>query len=32
MEQKKYWQNFGELKNSEAYQENLKDEFNEDLP
>jgi MoCo/4Fe-4S cofactor protein with predicted Tat translocation signal len=31
MEQKKYWQNFGELKNSEAYQESLKDEFSEDL-
>ena len=32
MEQKKYWQNFGELKSSEAYQESLKDEFSEDLP
>ena len=31
MEQKKYWQHFGELKNSEAYQESLKDEFSEDL-
>ena len=32
MEQKKYWQNFGELKRSEAYQESLNDEFSEDLP
>ncbi len=32
MEQKKYWQNFGELKSSEAYQDSLKDEFTEDLP
>jgi molybdopterin-containing oxidoreductase family iron-sulfur binding subunit len=31
MEQKKYWQNFGELKSSEAYQDSLKDEFTEDL-
>jgi molybdopterin-containing oxidoreductase family iron-sulfur binding subunit len=31
MEQKKYWQNFGEFKRSEGYQESLKDEFNEDL-
>ena len=32
MEQKKYWQHYGELKNSEAYQESLKNEFSEDLP
>ena len=32
MEQKKYWQSFGELKRSEAYSESLNDEFSEDLP
>ena len=32
MEQKKYWQSFGELNNSEAYQQSAKDEFQEDLP
>ncbi|MEP7277554.1 MAG: TAT-variant-translocated molybdopterin oxidoreductase [Bacteroidota bacterium] len=29
---KKYWQNFGELNNSEAFQKNAKDEFREALP
>lgn len=32
MEQKKYWQNFGELNDSEAYNKDLHDEFNEQLP
>jgi molybdopterin-containing oxidoreductase family iron-sulfur binding subunit len=32
MEHKKYWQNLGELKQSDAYQDSLKDEFSEDLP
>ncbi len=32
MEQKKYWQSFGELNNSEAFQKNTQDEFGEDLP
>jgi MoCo/4Fe-4S cofactor protein with predicted Tat translocation signal len=32
MEQKKYWQSFGELNNSEAHQKNTQDEFKEDLP
>ncbi|MBZ5858978.1 TAT-variant-translocated molybdopterin oxidoreductase [Flavihumibacter profundi] len=32
MEQKKYWQSFGELNNSEAHQKNAKDEFKEELP
>jgi molybdopterin-containing oxidoreductase family iron-sulfur binding subunit len=32
MEQKKHWQSFGELTNSEGYQESAKDEFKEDLP
>jgi molybdopterin-containing oxidoreductase family iron-sulfur binding subunit len=32
MKQKKYWQSFGELKNSDNYQENAQDEFGEDLP
>ena len=32
MEQKKYWQNFGELNNSEAFQQKAKDEFSEELP
>ncbi|WP_336517245.1 TAT-variant-translocated molybdopterin oxidoreductase [Pollutibacter soli] len=31
MEQKKYWQNFGELHNSKAYQESLGNEFEEEL-
>ncbi len=29
---KKYWQNFGELANSEGFQQRAKDEFQEDLP
>ena len=29
---KKYWQNFGELNNSEAFQQKAKDEFSEELP
>ncbi|MEP6749630.1 MAG: TAT-variant-translocated molybdopterin oxidoreductase [Bacteroidota bacterium] len=29
---KKYWQNFGEFNNSEAFQKNAKDEFKEELP
>ncbi len=32
MSQKKYWQNLGELKNTEGYQKLVKDEFQEDLP
>jgi molybdopterin-containing oxidoreductase family iron-sulfur binding subunit len=32
MEQNKYWQSFGELNNSEAYQQASKDEFRELLP
>ncbi len=32
MEQKKYWQNFGELTNSESFQEKSKDEFRDELP
>jgi MoCo/4Fe-4S cofactor protein with predicted Tat translocation signal len=32
MEQKKYWQNFGQLNNSESFQQKAKDEFNEELP
>ena len=32
MSQKKYWQNLGELKNTEGYQKLVKDEFEEDLP
>lgn len=32
MEQKKYWQSFGELNDSEAYQQSGKDEFQEQLP
>lgn len=31
MKQKKYWQSFGELKNSENFQERAQDEFQEDL-
>ncbi|CAN5289955.1 TAT-variant-translocated molybdopterin oxidoreductase [soil metagenome] len=30
--EKKYWQNFGELNNSEAADKNAKDEFKEELP
>ena len=32
MEQNKYWQNFGELNQSDAYQVKLNDEFSEELP
>jgi MoCo/4Fe-4S cofactor protein with predicted Tat translocation signal len=32
MEQKKYWQNFGELNSSDAYEKDLQDEFQEQLP
>jgi MoCo/4Fe-4S cofactor protein with predicted Tat translocation signal len=32
MEQKKYWQNFGELNNSAAVQKKAQDEFREELP
>ena len=32
MSEKKYWQSFGELNNSEAYQQAAKDEFREELP
>jgi len=32
MDKKKYWQSFGELNHSEAYQQSTKDEFQEDLP
>ena len=32
MEQKKYWQSFGELNKSNAYQSAANDEFQEDLP
>jgi MoCo/4Fe-4S cofactor protein with predicted Tat translocation signal len=32
MEQNKYWQNFGERNQSEAYQVKLNDEFSEELP
>jgi MoCo/4Fe-4S cofactor protein with predicted Tat translocation signal len=32
MENKKHWQSFGELNNSEAYQQSKKDEFREELP
>jgi molybdopterin-containing oxidoreductase family iron-sulfur binding subunit len=32
MEQKKYWQSFGELNKSAAYQSAAEDEFQEDLP
>ncbi len=31
MKQKKYWQSFGELKNSDSYQDGVQDEFGEDL-
>ena len=30
--EKKYWQSFGELNNSEAFQNESKDEFRENLP
>ena len=30
--EKKYWQSFGELNNTEAYQKSAKDEFAEELP
>src|SRR6478735_3023675 len=32
MSNNKYWQSFGELNNSEAYQKAAKDEFKEELP
>ncbi|QEC67966.1 4Fe-4S dicluster domain-containing protein [Panacibacter ginsenosidivorans] len=32
MSNNKYWQSFGELNNSEAYQKTAKDEFKEELP
>ncbi|HWB28524.1 MAG TPA: TAT-variant-translocated molybdopterin oxidoreductase [Chitinophagaceae bacterium] len=32
MEQNKHWQSFGELNNSDAFQESGKDEFKEELP
>jgi molybdopterin-containing oxidoreductase family iron-sulfur binding subunit len=32
MEQKKYWQSFGELNQSEAYNKDVTDEFKEELP
>lgn len=32
MSQKKYWQNLGELNNTEGYRKLVKDEFQEDLP
>jgi molybdopterin-containing oxidoreductase family iron-sulfur binding subunit len=32
MANKKYWQSFGELHNSEAHQENVQNEFREELP
>ncbi len=32
MEQKKYWQNLGELNDTEGHQKLVKDEFQEDLP
>ena len=32
MSEKKYWQNFGELNQSEANKKALKDEFREELP
>ena len=31
MEEKKYWQNFGELNRSEAFEKSLKDEFKEEI-
>ena len=32
MDNKKHWQSFGELNQSEAYQQSVKDEFREELP
>ena len=32
MSQKKYWQSFGELNNSEGFNKTVNDEFKEDLP
>ncbi|HMP88010.1 MAG TPA: TAT-variant-translocated molybdopterin oxidoreductase, partial [Lacibacter sp.] len=32
MSKKKYWQSFGELNNTKAYQESAADEFREELP
>ncbi|OQP50567.1 [Fe-S]-binding protein [Niastella yeongjuensis] len=32
MANKKYWQSFGELNNSEAYEKSISNEFKEDLP
>ncbi len=32
MDNKKYWQSFGELKDSEAYKKSLENEFREELP
>ena len=32
MDQKKHWQSFGELNQSEAYNKDVKDEFKEELP
>lgn len=32
MKKKKYWQSFGELQRSESYQDDVQNEFNEDLP
>ena len=32
MEQKKHWQSFGELNQSDAYNKDVKDEFKEELP
>jgi len=32
MEQKKYWQSFGEKNQSTAYNQDVKDEFKEELP
>ncbi len=32
MEQKKYWQSFGELNDSEAFEQNSQDEFKSELP
>ncbi len=32
MEQKKHWQSFGELNQSEAYNKDVKDEFKDELP
>ena len=32
MMEKKHWQSFGELNQSEAYNKDTKDEFREDLP